>query len=94
MKPVRISNEMASFTKWDPSQLYSRVDVTKFLCAYIKTNQLQNPEDRRKIVCDEKLSSLLKLDSNYSLTYPGLQQHIQQHFITDASAVSEEQVHP
>ena len=94
MKPVRISNEMASFTKWDPSQLYSRVDVTKFLCAYIKTNQLQNPEDRRKIICDEKLSALLKLDNSYSLTYPGLQQHIQQHFITDASAVSEEEVHP
>ena len=96
MKPVKISSEMALFTKWDQSQLYSRVDVTKFLCNYIRTNQLQNPEDRRQILCDDNLSSLLKLDreSQSQLTYPGLQQHIQQHFITDASSVNEEVAHP
>ena len=96
MKPVKISSEMALFTQWYPSQLYSRVDVTKFLCNYIKTNELQNPEDRRKIICDEKLASLLKIDmdSQTPLTYPGLQQYIQQHFITDSSAVSEEEVQP
>ena len=96
MKPVKISSEMALFTQWDPSQLYSRVDVTKFLCNYIKTNELQNPEDRRKIICDEKLASLLKIDMDNQtpLTYPGLQQYIQQHFITDSSAVSEEEVQP
>ena len=96
MKPVKISSEMSLFTKWDPSQLYSRVDVTKFLCNYIKVNQLQNPEDRRQILCDDSLSSLLKLDksSQNPLTYPGLQQHIQQHFITDVTSVSEEEAHP
>jgi chromatin remodeling complex protein RSC6 len=96
MKPVKISSEMALFTKWDPSQLYSRVDVTKFLCNYIKVNQLQNPEDRRQILCDDSLSSLLKVDksSQNPLTYPGLQQHIQQHFITDVTSVSEEEAHP
>ena len=96
LKPVKISSEMSLFTKWDPSQLYSRVDVTKFLCNYIKVNQLQNPEDRRQILCDDSLSSLLKLDksSQNPLTYPGLQQHIQQHFITDVTSVSEEEAHP
>ena len=96
MKPVKISSEMALFTNWDHSSLYSRVDVTKFLCSYIKSNSLQNPEDRRQILCDEKLASLLKVDtsSETPLTYPGLQQHIQQHFITDVSSVSEEVAHP
>ena len=96
MKPVKISSEMALFTKWNPSMLYSRVDVTKFLCSYIKSNSLQNPEDRRQILCDEKLASLLKVDTSNEtpLTYPGLQQHIQQHFINDASLVSEEVVQP
>jgi upstream activation factor subunit UAF30 len=96
MKPVKISSEMSLFTKWDPVQLYSRVDVTKYLCSYIKNNELQNPEDRRQIVCDEKLSSLLKLDKEIqsSITYPELQKHIQQHFITDVSYVAEELVHP
>jgi chromatin remodeling complex protein RSC6 len=82
-KPAKISSEMALFTKWDPSKLYSRVDVTKFLCNYIKEHQLQNPQDRRQILCDEHLASLLKYDGakrSTPLTYPGLQQHIQHHF--------------
>ena len=98
MKPVKISSEMALFTSWDSSNLYSRVDVTKFLCKYIKDNSLQNPEDRRQILCDEKLASLLKIDTVNSapLTYPGLQQYIQQHFIpvSDETVVSEESVKP
>jgi upstream activation factor subunit UAF30 len=96
MKPVRISSEMALFTNWDPSLLYSRVDVTKFLCNYIKINSLQNPEDKRQILCDDKLASLLKVDVNGEnpLTYPGLQQHIQQHFINQSSSVFEEEVKP
>jgi chromatin remodeling complex protein RSC6 len=98
MKPVKISSEMALFTSWDASKLYSRVDVTKFLCKYIKDNTLQNPEDRRQILCDSKLASLLKIDTATSspLTYPGLQQYIQQHFIpvTDETVVSEESAKP
>jgi upstream activation factor subunit UAF30 len=96
MKPVRISSEMALFTNWDQTQLYSRVDVTKFLCDYIRDNSLQNPEDRRQILCDDKLSSLLKFDKQSSspLTYPGLQQHIQQHFLQEEQSVSEENVQP
>jgi upstream activation factor subunit UAF30 len=96
MKPVRISSEMALFTSWDQTQLYSRVDVTKFLCDYIRDNNLQNPEDRRQILCDDKLSSLLKFDKQSSspLTYPGLQQHIQQHFLQEEQSVSEENVQP
>ena len=96
MKPVKISTEMSSFTDWDPSMLYSRVDVTKFLCNYIKTNSLQNPEDKRQILCDEKLATLLKVDvtSDRPLTYPGLQQHIQQHFLSQSSSVSEEVAQP
>jgi upstream activation factor subunit UAF30 len=98
MKPVKISSEMALFTAWDSSNLYSRVDVTKFLCKYIKDNTLQNPEDRRQILCDEKLASLLKIDTATSapLTYPGLQQYIQQHFIplSEETVVSEETAKP
>jgi upstream activation factor subunit UAF30 len=100
MKPVRISKEMAAFTSSDPDQLYSRVHITKFLCKYIKDHSLQNPNDRRQIICDDKLASLLKIDRNNqpALTYPGIQQHIQQHFTavseSELSAVAEESAKP
>lgn len=93
MKPVNISPEMASFAGLSPSQKYSRVDITKFICNYIKEHNLQNKDDKRQIVCDQKLSTLLKYDPNNvptdkktgkpaPLTYFRLQQYIQPHFVS------------
>jgi len=62
MKPVPISGEMSKFTGWNSDELKSRVDVTKYICGYIRENNLQNPDDRRQIVPDKKLQALLKLD--------------------------------
>ena len=84
LKPINISSEMASFTGWDPKQLYSRVSVTQHICEYIKKNNLFNPEDKRQIKCDAKLKSLLRYDPATSaepLTYFRLQQYLKPHFI-------------
>ena len=85
MKPVGISGEMCKFTGWDASELKSRVDVTKYICGYIRDNDLQNPDDRRQIVPDKKLTALLKLDKKSlkeePLTYYSLQKKIQPHFV-------------
>jgi upstream activation factor subunit UAF30 len=87
MKPVKISNEMSSFTGWEKDELKSRVDVTKYICGYIRDNDLQNPADRRQIVPDKKLTNLLKLDkkglAEEPLTYYSLQKKIQPHFIKE-----------
>jgi chromatin remodeling complex protein RSC6 len=87
MKPVKISSDIASFTGWDASQMRSRVEVTKFLCDYVKTHNLQNPEDRRQIIPDNKLSKLLDYDKKREdkpLTYAYLQHKIQPHFVQSA----------
>ena len=84
LKPVQISKEMAKFTGWDSEQLRSRVDVTKFLCNYIKENSLQNPTDRRQILADAKLSKLLKYDvkkEGVPLTYFRVQTCLKNHFV-------------
>ena len=82
MKPVQISSEMADFTGWEPDVPRSRVDVTKYLCQYIREHDLQNPEDRRIIRPDSQLKSLLKLQDSEKnpLTYYSLQKSIQHHF--------------
>lgn len=89
LKPVAISKEMAKFTGWDASQLRSRVDVTKFLCNYIKENDLQNPKDRRQILADSKLSKLLKYDTKKEtepLTYFRIQSCLKDHFVKSQEA--------
>lgn len=92
MKPVKISPEMASFTGFKANELHSRNEITKFICDYVKSHNLQNPEDRRRINCDDKLKALLKYDADNvplgkdgkpaHLTYFRLQQYMQPHFIS------------
>ena len=91
LKPIHISPEMAKFTAWDPTKLYTRVDVTKFVCKYIKENNLFNPDDQREIRCDDRLRNLLKYDPSTAardesgnavpLTYFRLQQYLKIHFL-------------
>ncbi len=90
MKPVQISQEMANFTGWEPDVPRSRVDVTKYLCQYIRDKNLQNPADRRIIKPDESLSALLnvKSDDKDPLTYYSLQKSIQHHFTNDKATTA------
>jgi len=90
MKPVQISQEMAKFTGWEPDVPRSRVDVTKYLCQYIREKDLQNPADRRIIRPDSELKSLLKLqdESKDPLTYYSLQKSIQHHFTNENKAAA------
>lgn len=46
----------------------SRPQVTKQVWAYIKEHQLQDPSDKRQIVCDEKLKRVLKQDKVHMFT--------------------------
>jgi len=81
LKPVKVSKEMATFTGWKPDELHSRVEVTKALCKYIKDHDLQDPEDRRKIKPDAKLSKLLNYKNKEEpLTYFRIQSCLKNHF--------------
>lgn len=79
-KPAQISADLAKFTGWSQKEPRCRVDVTKFICDYIREHKLQNPEDRRIILADSKLRSLLKLESDSVLKYPTLQKYLKNHF--------------
>lgn len=78
MKPIKISNDLASFLDTNPEEPITRVHVTKKLCQYIKEKDLQNPADRREIVPDEKLKNLFNMGTE-KLTYYSMQKQIQQH---------------
>ena len=83
LKPVQISKDMAKFTGWDHDELRSRVDVTKYICKYIRENDLQNPDDRRQILADKKLSKLLDYSADNDekpLTYYRIQTYMKKHF--------------
>lgn len=84
-KPVKLSKELTKFTGWKANELRSRVDVTKYICNYIKEHDLQNPKDRRQIRVedDSKLKKLLNYDpskEDQPVTYFHLQKLLKGHF--------------
>jgi len=100
LKPVHISADLASFTGWDASKTYSRTEVTKFICEYIKKNKLFDEKgDKRNIVVNAPLQKLLKYDpahppkdengKSLPLTYFRLQQYLKGHFTKPAEEVEE-----
>jgi len=81
-KPVRISEEVAEFTGWDVNEPKARVDVTNFICNYIKEHKLQSTTDGRVILPDEKLTLLLKYneEDHKKLTYASIQKLLAKHY--------------
>lgn len=55
MKPVRPSEQLAKIVGSEP---LPRTEVTKKVWAHIKRHQLQNPENKREIIADEKLQAV------------------------------------
>lgn len=64
LKPVGVSEVMAKFANWPLEELHSRVDVTKAICGYIKTNNLQKPSNKKTIIPDAILKELLQWDED------------------------------
>lgn len=77
-KNAILSDDIIKFTGWDHRFGYTRLEVTIFLCEYIKSNELQNMSDRRKIILDETLKHLLKCEKD-EITYWELQKYIAPH---------------
>ena len=85
-KPAVISNELCDFLGKPYGTEMARTEVTKYLTAYIKNHNLQQPEDKRRINPDKKLLKLLKLSKDDQVTYFNLQKWMKPHFPTSVSA--------
>jgi upstream activation factor subunit UAF30 len=80
VKPTRISDELASFLAKPTGTEMARTDVTRDINKYIREHGLQDKENGRKINPDSKLSSLLKVGKDETLTYFNLQRYMSPHF--------------
>ena len=58
-RPVKPSNELAAITGSDP---LPRSEVVSKMWDYIRRNNLQNPENKREIVADDKLRAVFGTD--------------------------------
>jgi upstream activation factor subunit UAF30 len=84
VKPARISNELATFLGKASGTEMARTDVTREINQYIRSHNLQDKDNGRKIIPDAKLKSLLKLKDTDELTYFNLQRYMSPHFTKTA----------
>ena len=66
----------------------ARTEVTKHLTAYIKSNNLQDNANKRRINPDAKLSKLLNVGPNDEVTYFNLQKYMKVHFPKTAANIA------
>ena len=86
VKPTKISDELASFLGKEKGTEMARTEVTRDINKYIRTHNLQDKDNGRKINPDTKLAALLKLKKTDELTYFNLQRYMSPHF---AKAIKE-----
>jgi chromatin remodeling complex protein RSC6 len=80
VKPTLISDQLADFLSKPHGSLLARTDVTREINKYIRSHNLQDKENGRKINPDPKLATLLKLKKTDELTYFNLQKYMSHHF--------------
>ena len=79
-KPTAISDELAKFVGEPTGALLARTAISKKIHEYVKSNNLQNPNNRRIITPDAKLKKLLKTTGTEELSYFNLQKYLKVHF--------------
>jgi chromatin remodeling complex protein RSC6 len=87
VKPTKISDELAKFLEKPTGTEMARTDVTREINKYIRSHNLQDVGNGRKINPDQKLQTLLKLKKTDELTYFNLQKYMSPHFYKAEKAV-------
>jgi chromatin remodeling complex protein RSC6 len=88
VKPTRISDELANFLEKPTGSEMARTEVTRDINKYIRTHNLQDSSNGRKINPDVKLATLLKIKKTDELTYFNLQRYMSPHFAKAGASVA------
>lgn len=88
VRPTMISNDLAAFLGKPAGTEMARTDVSREINGYIRSQNLQDKANGRKINADAKLSALLKLGAEDELTYFNLQRYLKGHFIKATPATA------
>jgi len=89
-KPSLVTPELCKFMGKDEGTEIARTEVTQYLIQYIKDNELQFAENKKIIVPDETLKSLLGVKEGDEVTYFNLQRLMNKHFVKKSKSTTAE----
>uniref|UniRef100_A0A061RXD4 Upstream activation factor subunit UAF30 n=1 Tax=Tetraselmis sp. GSL018 TaxID=582737 RepID=A0A061RXD4_9CHLO len=76
-KPLGLSPELAEFAG---TESMSRPEAVKMVWAYIKENELQDPSNKRNVLCDDRLRGLFGVDKFQGFS---MMKFLNRHFVPD-----------
>ena len=79
-KPGPVSDDLRSFLGLGKDELIARTEVTRRVTEYCRKNGLQDQKDKRVLLPDKKLKTLLHLKKGEELTFFNLQKYMKIHF--------------
>lgn len=80
-KPVPLSEQMCTFLDVAQGTEMPRTEVTRRVTRYVKEQNLQNEANRKQILPDSKIKTLLYVKDDDELTYFNLQRFMKIHFL-------------
>jgi upstream activation factor subunit UAF30 len=86
-KTCRISSELQQFLGLESGAEIARSEAEKRIYAYVRENKLQNPEDKRIVVPDQKLADLLQ-NGNSEVQIFGIRTFLKKHFLPPLEVAS------
>ena len=88
--PTNISDELCDFMQRPHGSKVARTEVTQYIIKYIKDNDLQYKLNRKVIMLNKDLRSLLAAKPKDEVTYFNLQRYMNRHFVkTQKSLLSQ-----
>lgn len=87
-KPGFISPELCDFLGVSKGTEMARTEVIKYVNKYIKEQKLQDQNNKKVIVPDAKLQTLLQSNSTDEITYFNLQTYMKPHYANPAKQTS------
>jgi chromatin remodeling complex protein RSC6 len=82
-RPTHVSEELCLFMGRTVGTEIARTEVTQYVINYIKSNQLQFVDNKKIIMPDNALKSLLGVNNEIQVTYFNLQGLMNKHFVTN-----------
>jgi chromatin remodeling complex protein RSC6 len=79
--PTKISKNLCKFMGKPEGSEMARTEVTKYMIHYIKSNNLPDKQNKKVIMPDNALKSLLDVKPNEQVTYFNLQKYMNKHFV-------------
>ena len=89
-KPMKLSKALCKFLDVSEDHMMARTDVTKAITAYVKEHKLQNESNKRELILDDKLRTIIDAPEGTQVTFFNLQRYMSPHYVKEEPQVVKE----